>query len=159
MPIKVILKEDIDNLGKAGDLATVKPGYARNYLIPRGMAVIATLQNLTWLKEHRQKLQEEANNKKSQAAAIKDTIEKFGEIEIQAAVGPTGKLFGRVGIQDLANKISEISNAEINLNRKAISIPGYLHGIDELGSYKAVVDLGSGVRGAINLIISEETAY
>lgn len=155
MPVKVILKEDIDSLGKAGELVNVKPGYARNFLLPQGLGVIATLQNLIWLKEHRAKLQEEAQQKKEASLAQKTSIEALGDISILAQVGPTGKLFGRVTTKVLAEKISELSEAALVFNHKAISINGYPHGIDELGTYGVVISLNNGIKANLNLIVSE----
>jgi large subunit ribosomal protein L9 len=158
MPVKIILKEDIDTLGKAGDLVNVKPGYARNYLIPAGLGVIATLQNLTWLKEHRQKLQEEAAEKRKEAEALKEILEALGEVNVAVPVGPTGQLFGRISSQTVADKIAELSGNKLVLNRKAINIQGHPHGVDELGSYSVIVNFGTAVKGNTNLVVSEAQA-
>jgi large subunit ribosomal protein L9 len=155
MPVKVILKEDIGSLGKAGELVTVKPGYARNYLIPRGVAIVATLQNLVWLKEHREKLESEAAAKRAEFEALKSILDGIGDITIEAPVGPTGKLFGRVTAQAIAEKIAELSENKLVLAHKVVVIQGHPHGIDELGSYTASVGFGPAVKGQVNIQIIE----
>ncbi len=155
MPVKVILKEDIETLGKAGELVTVKPGYARNYLIPRGVAVVATLQNLVWLKEHREKLQQEANQKRQAAEALKAILEGLGEITINAQVGPTGQLYGRINNQVLADEFNSLSEGKLSLDRKDVVIAGHAHGIDELGTYTAVVNFGLSVKANVTVNVVE----
>lgn len=155
MPVKIILKEDVDSLGKAGELVNVRPGYARNFLLPNGLAVVATLQNLTWLKEHRAKLEQEANEKRKTYQDQKALLESLGEIQLKVAVGPTGQLFGRITTQVLAEEIKKLSDNKLVLAHKNISIKDRPHGIDELGNYTAIVNFGSGIKGQISLIIVE----
>ncbi len=155
MPVKIILKEDVDCLGKAGELANVKSGYARNYLLPKGLAVVASLQNLIWLKEHRAKLEQEANEKRKVYQDQKALLESLGEIQLKAAVGPTGQLFGRITTQILSEEINKLSDGKLVLAHKNISIQGRPHGIDELGNYTAIIAFGSGIKGQANLMIVE----
>src|SRR5581483_10064183 len=100
MPMQVILKEDVHNLGKSGDLVKAKPGYGRNYLIPQGLAVVATASNVKEV-EHQKKLIAAKNAKlakDSQAMA-----DKLGAIEvsIERQVGEENKLFGSVTGRDI----------------------------------------------------------
>ncbi len=155
MPVKLILKEDIDSLGKAGELVNVKQGYARNYLIPNGHAILATLPNLVWLKNHREKLQEESKQKKDNALSDKQTLENLEEITIYSQIGPTGKLYGRITNRDIAEKINELSRDKLHIQHKSVSIPSHIHGIDELGLYEASVNFGAGIKGQIRLIVQE----
>lgn len=155
MPVKLILKEDVETLGKAGELVSVKSGYARNFLIPKDIAVLATLQNLLWLKKHKQKLEEQSKERKAQAEALKVVLEGLGDITIAVPVGPTGKLFGRITNKVLAEKLQELTNGQIALAHKQIKIEGFLHGADELGTYNVIVDFGSTVKGNFSLTAVE----
>ncbi|MDX1921303.1 MAG: 50S ribosomal protein L9 [Candidatus Caenarcaniphilales bacterium] len=155
MPVKLILKEDVDTLGKAGELVSVKSGYARNFLIPNGTAVIATLQNLLWLKKHKQNLEAQAKEKKQAAEEQKAALEGLGEVTLAVPVGPTGKLFGRITSKFLAEKLQELSGGKLALAHKQIKIDGYLHGADELGTYNVIVDFGSTVKGNLTIVVVE----
>jgi large subunit ribosomal protein L9 len=155
MPVKLILKEDIDSLGKAGDLVNVKQGYARNFLIPNDHAILATLPNLIWLKNHREKLEQESKQKKDTALSDKQTLENLEEITIYSQIGPTGKLYGRITSRDIAEQINEFSRDKLNIKHKSVSIPSHIHGIDELGLYEVSVNFGAGIKGQLCLIVQE----
>ena len=156
MSVKLILKEDVEALGKAGEIVSVKPGYARNFLIPRSLGVLATLQNLLWLKKHRDKLESEAKKRVGEAEALKSTLENLGEVTMSAPVGPTGKLFGRITNKDIVSHIAELSSDQLALSPKDIKIDEYSHGIDELGTYKVSVNFGVGVKSKIDLAVVAE---
>ncbi|MDJ0625086.1 MAG: 50S ribosomal protein L9 [Candidatus Caenarcaniphilales bacterium] len=156
MSVKLILKEDVESLGKVGDIVSVQPGYARNYLIPKKLGILATLQNLLWLKNHRERLESEAKAKKNEAEHKKDILVNLGDITVAAQIGPTGKLFGRITNKDLTEKISELSSEQLLIAHKDIKIEDYPHGVDELGSYKVLVNLGVGVKANISLIVLEQ---
>ena len=102
--MQVILKKEVQNIGEAGDLVNVKDGYARNYLIPKNYAEIATEgalknreQNIARLRAKQEKLHQEALAKAEQ-------IEKIGSIELAAKAGESGKLFGTITTKKLCGK-------------------------------------------------------
>src|SRR5260221_10850625 len=104
--MEVVLKEDVHNLGKSGDLVTVKPGYGRNYLIPKGLAVAATAGNIKQI-EHEKKLIAAKNAKVlKDAQAIAD---RLGSVEVQVApqVGGEEKLFGSVPSRDILEALAQ----------------------------------------------------
>lgn len=116
----VILKQDVENLGFEYEIVSVKPGYARNYLIPRGKAVLATAkereilnQLLETRKADEEKLIAEANEKVAKLEGL--------DIKIEAKVGSGTKLFGSVNNADLAEALK---NAGLEIERKHIRIPG-----------------------------------
>ena len=155
MPVKIILKEDIEKLGEAGEIVNVKPGFARNYLFPKGAAVLATFENLLTLKDEREKIKEEASKKRANAEEQRAIIMNLGRLEIAGKIGPTGKLFGRITAADIV----ELLEAKgVKVEKKFVSIEGFPRGIDELGSYNVSISLGYSVRATIELIVSEATA-
>src|SRR3954468_14424958 len=98
--MQVILKEDINTLGKSGDLVNVKPGYGRNYLIPQGKAVLATLKNVARM-EHEKKLITAKNAKLlKDAQSVADRIQQL-EVTIERQVGAEDKIFGSVTARDV----------------------------------------------------------
>ena len=112
--MQVILKKEVQNIGEAGDLVNVKDGYARNYLIPKNYAEIATEgalknreQNIARLRAKQEKLHQEALAKAEQ-------IEKIGSIELSAKAGESGKLFGTITTKKLCEELKERANIEID---------------------------------------------
>ncbi len=103
--MKIILKEDMDNLGRAGDIVTVKDGYARNYLIPKQMAIPASNRNVRQL-EHAKRLVETHRRKLAASSAeLKERIEAV-QIEIAKLVGEEDKLYGSVTALEIADRLA-----------------------------------------------------
>ena len=134
--MEVILKQDIPSLGYKNDLIRVKPGYARNYLIPKGLAILATETNKKVLAEvTRQKAFKEEKIKK-EAEEVAKALEGI-ELKIGAKSGTSGKIFGSVNAVQIANAIKE--NHNMDIDRKIIHVDG--ESIKELGEYTAKVML------------------
>jgi len=104
--MKLILKEDIQGLGKAGQIINVKDGYARNYLLPRGLALLADERNLKLLEYQKKKFEEEAKKKRQDAESI---AERLGQLEltIKANAGEDQKLFGSITSKDIAEALEK----------------------------------------------------
>ncbi|HEU4618843.1 MAG TPA: 50S ribosomal protein L9, partial [Gammaproteobacteria bacterium] len=117
--MQVILLEKIDNLGGIGDLVKVKPGYARNYLIPKGKATVATPDNVAKFEERRAELEQRAAG---ELAAARDRAAKLeGQtIKIRAQAGPEGKLFGSIGTLDIAEACTALGT---ELERSEVRLP------------------------------------
>jgi large subunit ribosomal protein L9 len=148
--MQVILLQNIDTLGGANELVTVKNGYARNYLIPRKMAVEASPSNIKQMEE-RQKV---ARKKEaSLLAEINSVIAVLtaSPLTIGAKTGTSGKIFGSVTSIQLANAIKNQKGYE--LDRKRIHIQGE---VKELGSYKAKIDFGNGNETEIDFDVVSE---
>ena len=131
--MEVILKQDIDNLGHTGDIVTVRPGYARNFLIPQGMAVTATPSAKKMREEtmrqraHKEaKVLEEAQALASKLAGVK--------LSIGAKAGESGKIFGSVNTIQIAEALTA---AGFNIERKYIRIQE--DAIKQLGAYEAEI--------------------
>ncbi len=116
--MKLILKQDVPNLGTLGDIVDVKPGYARNYLLPRGMALPATSQESKEFRHHMQYLtkqrQQEVDRARQRAALM-----KVLELEITRKAGPGGRLFGSVTNRDIQALLEE---AGYSLERRSIPL-------------------------------------
>ena len=148
--MKVIVTQNVDKLGYKDDIVDVKPGYARNFLIPQGMAISATPSAVKVLEEtlrqraHKQnKILEEAQELAAKLADVKLTI--------GTKAGETGKIFGSVNNIQLAEALAKQG---FDINRKSISIQGDV--IKELGEYTAEVKLHRDVTQTINFEVVGE---
>lgn len=117
--MRVILLENIKNLGKVGDLINVKPGFARNFLLPQEKAAIATKVNLAYFEKRRAELEKAAEDK---AAAAKSRAEKLKDVvlTISAQASDEGKLFGSVGPREI---VEAASAANIEIEKKEVNLP------------------------------------
>ena len=126
--MEVILLENIENLGSVGDKVSVKSGFARNYLVPQGKAKMATAANLAEFEARRVELEKAAAEAKAEAEARQQAIGALGVIEIAARVGSEGKLFGSVGVADVADAIEAagqtVEKKEIRMPEGAIRLTG-----------------------------------
>jgi large subunit ribosomal protein L9 len=136
--MQVILIQDVNNLGGANELVTVKNGYGRNYLIPKKFAVEASPSNLKQLNE---RMKQQAKKEAKLLADINDVIAVLsqGALKIGAKTGTSGKIFGSVTSVQIARAIREQKGYEID--RRRIQI---LDEVKEIGTFKAKVDFGNG---------------
>ena len=149
--MEVILKQDVINLGFTNEKVNVKPGYARNYLIPQGIAIMATESNKKVLAETlKQKAHKEAKIRKS-AEDLSDTLKNL-VIRIGAKAAESGKIFGSVNALQIAQALKEQHNIEID--RKKIHVD-HEH-IKELGTYKAKIHLHKEVQVEITFEVFAE---
>lgn len=123
----VILLEKVDNLGNLGDKVAVRPGYGRNFLIPKGRAVAATPDNLKAFEARRAELEKQAAERRASALARKEKLDGLA-ITIRHRAGDEGKLFGSVGTSDIALAVEaqgiEIEKSEIRLPQGALRVAG-----------------------------------
>ena len=136
--MQVILIQDVDNLGGSNELVKVKNGYARNFLIPRKMAVEANPSNLKQMEE---KIKQQTKKEAKLLAEVNLVIAKIqeGPVNIGAKTGTSGKIFGSITSLQISRAIREQKGYEID--RRKISI---VDEVKELGSYKANIDFGNG---------------
>lgn len=116
--MKIILLKEVEGLGNAGDVVEVKDGYARNFLLPKGVAIKGTKENLANWEEDQARLKEEEAIARERAEELKKEIEAL-TIEIEAKTGASGKLFGSITNQEIANELSERG---INIEKKKIEL-------------------------------------
>lgn len=134
--MEVILIKDVDNLGAAHELVEVRPGYARNYLIPQKYAIEANGSNKKVLEERRKQLQKREDKLMAEIAKVTEVL-KASPVKIGAKIGTSGKIFGSVTPIQLARMIREQKGYEID--RRRISI---VDEVKEAGTYKAQIDFG-----------------
>ena len=147
--MQVILKKDVQNLGEAGELVNVKDGYARNFLIPKNYAEIATEgalknreQNLARIQAKQEKLHQEALAKAAE-------IEKLGQIELSAKAGESGKLFGTITTKKLCEELKEKANIEVDRKNVSLNAP-----INKVGEFTMLIKLTSKVRTELKVVVT-----
>ena len=147
--MQVILKKDVQNLGETGDVITVKDGYARNFLIPKNFAEVATEgalknreKNLARIRVKQEKLHQEALAKAEQ-------IEKIGTLELAAKAGESGKLFGTITTKKLCEEIKD--KHDIEIDKKTVSLN---HPINRVGNYTMLIKLTSKVKTELNITVT-----
>jgi large subunit ribosomal protein L9 len=148
--MEVILKQDVKNLGYKDDVVNVKPGYGRNFLIPKSMAALATVSSKKVLaetvKQRAFKEQKIRTAAEATAAKLKDVVVKVG-----AKVGESGKIFGSVTSVQLADAIKKLG---YDVDRKNITIDG--DGVKTVGTYTAEVRFHKDVVGALTFEVVQE---
>jgi large subunit ribosomal protein L9 len=149
--IQVILTEDVANLGKSGELVAVKPGYGRNYLIPQGLALAATKNNVSRIQHDKKAI--EAKNAKSRKEA-EDAAGKLSNVtvQIERAVGEGDKLFGSVTSKDIAEALAAQGH---KIDKKTIHLP---EPFKALGQYTVELKLASGVNATIKVWVVAKAA-
>ena len=148
--MQVILIQDVNNLGGANELVTVKNGYARNYLIPQKMALEASPSNMKQLEE---KMKQKQKKEAKMLAEINSVIAvlKSSPLKVTAKTGTSGKIFGSVTSLQLTRAIRDQKGYEID--RKRINITDE---VKELGTYKATIDFGNGNTTEVEFEVTGE---
>ena len=149
--MNVILLDNVENLGRIGDLVKVKPGYGRNYLLPQGKAALATPENMKAIEARRAELEKAAAEELATAKARAESINGI-ELVVQANAGSEGKLFGSVGPVDVAEAFEAV---QIEVQRSEIRMPdGPIH---ELGEFAVGVHLHPEINAEVTVrVVAEE---
>lgn len=142
--LHVILRRDVDKLGHAGELVRVRPGFARNYLLPRALAVVATDDNVRQVEHERKLAVASAAKRKGQAEGVAAQISSL-TLEIVAQAGEGDKLFGSVTTRDIAEALHKRG---VELDRKHLDLPTP---IKSLGEYNVIAKLGAGVTATFKV--------
>lgn len=147
--MELILKEDVKNLGFKNDVVKVKPGYGRNYLIPQGMAVLATVSNRKVMEEN---LRQAAHKAEKILKDAQDLAASIGEavLEIKAKAGETGRIFGAVTALQIADGLKALG---FDVDRKRISLPAE---VKNLGEYEATLTLHKQVSHKVKFVVVAE---
>ena len=147
--MELILKEDVKNLGFKKDVVKVKPSYGRNYLIPQGMAVLATVSNRKVMEENLRQAAHKAEKVRRDAqelaASIGDAV-----LDIKAKAGETGRIFGAVTALQISDSLKALG---FDVDRKRISLPAE---VKNLGEYEATLTLHKQVSHKVKFIVSAE---
>lgn len=150
--MKIILNEDVYNLGEEGDVREVAPGYARNYLIPKGFAVLYDRHHVALFKDKREAIERRKEAKRTSASDLKERIEQLS-LEFVVPAGSSGKLFGSVTNAAIADRL--LQNG-FSIERKKIEIPG--HNIKSTGDYEVSIKLYADESATLNVTIKAEGA-
>ena len=142
--MQIILKEDLDNLGKSGEVVNVKEGYGRNYLLPRGLAVVATADDLARVAHEKRVIAARAAKLSKETQAEADRLGQI-TVSIARAVGDEDKLFGSVTSRDIAEALAE-QKVVIDAKKLHLEEP-----IKALGLTEVQVKLGHGVSAKIKV--------
>ncbi|SHI79761.1 LSU ribosomal protein L9P [Malonomonas rubra DSM 5091] len=151
MSVNIILKENVDGLGVIGDQVSVKPGYARNYLLPKGLAIVADSRNVKELDHQKRQLARKLEKATKDAEAIKARVEAVS-CEFTQRASEEGKLFGSVTSMDLEAKLQE---AGIEIDRKKIQLA---EPIKSLGEHVVEIKLDAGVVAELKVTVNAEEA-
>lgn len=144
--MNVILTESVEGLGNIGDLVKVKPGFARNFLVPKGLAVEANTRNVKELEHQKRQMERKAQKVAQDAAAVKARIEAVQCVLVHRA-GDEGKLFGAVTNKEIGDKLAA---AGVEIDRKKIQLP---EPIKAIGDYQVPVKLAAGVVAHIKVSV------
>jgi large subunit ribosomal protein L9 len=147
--MKVILKEDVKNLGKMGDIVNVAEGHARNFLIPQKLAVEAVTGNIKELEHQKKVIQEKAKKQKNSAQTLSEKISSLN-LFIEAKAGEEEKLFGSITSMDIA---AALKNEGIDIDKKKISVE---EPIKRLGSYTVSVKIYPEITTQLNITVIAE---
>jgi len=145
--VKLILTEDVPSLGEAGDVVSVKPGFARNYLLPQGKAVPATEAKVNEIEHHKRVIAERVARERKQLDAERDRLERV-TLEIPAQAGEAGRLFGSV----TAAQVAELLEARgFSVDRRRIQLD---EPIKELGDHVVAIRLHRDVVARVTVKVS-----
>lgn len=151
MAMQVILKEDVHNLGKAGELVKVKPGYGRNFLIPQGKAVIATASNVKQIEHEKKLIAAKQAQLGKDAQAMADRLASV-EVQIERQAGEEDKLFGSVTSRDIAEALKD-KGVTIDHRKVHMAEP-----IKTIGYHTIEIRLGTGITGKIKVVVVPKQA-
>ncbi len=145
--MEIILLKYQKGLGEKDDIVTVKPGYARNYLIPKKIAVLATETNKKIIAENQRQAEHRKEHIINEAKEVAEAIESL-ELKIETLAGPDGRLFGSVTPLMVINKLEE---AGFQIERQRI---GFEAPIKEIGTHVVVIDLHKEVKARVNVVVT-----
>jgi large subunit ribosomal protein L9 len=149
--VKVIFRVDVRGIAQAGEVKSVSQGYARNYLFPRQLALLATDTNMRQWETERQGWLAKAEHLRAEAKSLADKI-AAAQVVITAKVGTEGRLFGSVSRQEI---VDALAGQGITVDKHAIDLP---EPIKQVGTATVPVRLGSGIQTQISITVKPEAA-
>jgi large subunit ribosomal protein L9 len=147
--VTLILREPVPSLGEAGDVVKVKPGFARNFLIPQGKAMVATAANVRELEHHKRVVAERVSKQLKSLEAVRARIESLS-LEVVARVGEEGKLFGSVTSLQIAEQLAAQG---VEVDRRKIDLP---EPIKEAGDHSVAIKLHRDLVANVRVKVSPE---
>ncbi|HET9659415.1 MAG TPA: 50S ribosomal protein L9 [Thermomicrobiales bacterium] len=146
--MKIVLRQDVENLGEKGSVKNVADGYARNYLIPRGMAVVATPGELKVVATNEAVKQRKITRQETELQGLADRI-NGQKLEFEARAGSNGRLFGSITNGDIAEKLSKAVDTEIDRRKIVIDEP-----IRTVGDHAVTVNLVGKLRPQVTVVVN-----
>ncbi|MBQ28149.1 MAG: 50S ribosomal protein L9 [Nitrospiraceae bacterium] len=148
--MKIILQEEVENVGHIGDMIDVSKGFARNFLLPKGKAIEATTRNLKQLEHAKRMVADKAKKAKGESESFARKLVET-PVTITVAAGPDGKLFGSVSGKDITDALAKQG---IELDKRKITME---HPLKELGSFVLPVKLPNDVMASLTVNVVPET--
>lgn len=148
--MKVIMLEDVNKIGKKGEIKEVKDGYAHNFLFPKNLALPATKQNLAQVEKAKEAKEEEERKRKEEAQAISKQLEDKN-FSFQVKAGEQGRLFGSLTTKEIASEIEKQYNLKLDRRKLSIDEP-----IRSLGTYNVKAKLHPEVSFEFKIIVKQE---
>ena len=145
--MKVILLQDVKALGKKGDIVNVNDGYARNFLLPRKLAVEANTANMSQLKGRQDSANFKKEQEKEEASAIKEKLSKI-MLKINVKAGENGKIFGSITAKEIATELQKQYKIEVDKKKILLKEP-----IKEIGTFTIDIKLYEGIIGKLKIDI------
>ena len=149
--MKMILRETVASLGRAGDVVNVKPGFARNYLLPKGLAYMVSAANVRRIDEEAQHREVQIRRDYLEANRQAARIEEL-TINVSARAGDEGQLFGSVTVRDICEKVEE-SGIDFELDRRAVHLA---EPIKSVGEHRVPIRFQPGVEVELRVIVEAE---
>lgn len=147
--MQLILKQDVQNLGEAGDLVHVKDGYARNYLLPKMYAEVATEGALKKREHDLARIKAKQEKLHQEALEIAKKLEELAKIEMSAKAGESGKLFGTITTKRLAEEVLNLCGVELDRKNISLNAP-----INKVGEYRMLIKLTSKVKTELQVVVT-----
>lgn len=150
--MKIILNQDVYNLGEEGDVCEVANGYARNYLLPKKLAVVCNNTNLAMFKSREAQINKRKEVKRKDALSLKEKLEEL-ELKIVMNAGESGKLFGAVTSQTI---VDALAKEGVQVDKKKVDVPS--HNIKMVGSYDVLIKLYEKESASVKINVVDERA-
>jgi len=147
--MRIILLEDIENLGKKYEVKDVKDGYARNFLIPKGLAKLATEKAIKWAEEQKELEEKKAEEELKRIQELASSVDGQ-EVVISAKAGEEGQLFKKINSQDISEKLAELG-FEVKKEQIMLEKP-----ISELGEFAVKIRFAHNLEAEIRVVVTEE---
>lgn len=147
--MEVILREDVPDLGSVGDIVKVKPGFARNYLLPRGLALVADKRNIRVLEHQKRVVADKRERDRKRAQGAADRLSNL-RLTIKARAGEEGKLFGSVTNLDIERALAA-QGFSVERRRIRLEEP-----IKSIGEHTVPIHLGVGIDAKVTVIVEAE---
>jgi len=147
MPMQLILTQDVPHLGKAGEMVTVKSGYGRNYLVPRGLAVSATAENRSELEHRKRQVEAKVAKDRAAAASLADRLSGM-TLQFERLVGDDERMFGSVTGRDLSRQLA-VAGIEIDARQIELREP-----VKAIGKHEVPVRLGAGTVATLKFWVT-----